>query len=211
MHTQTKLLMATLTAALALSIGVTTANALRSLGISETRLSLTGRVTFTASLGELICSLTFEKTVSAAIPKRPGTDMGKITNITTRECRLGGGFSSLQGFTILNLARAELWRLSYTTFLGTLPEISGVQIQIRNPQLLLAFTDIFTQRYGCLYEGNTEILEAIERRVIGRLRDVERQNVMTLRTDLRLGGTCPATLTFRLELTPVRAPTISLL
>jgi hypothetical protein len=211
MRSYSKLLMMALTAALVLSIGAATANALRSLGISETRLTLTGRVTFTASLGEIICKVTFEKTVSASIPKRPGVDMGKITNITTRECERGGGVASVQTVIILNLANERLWRLSYTTFLGTLPEITGVQIQIRNTQVLLGFTDIFAQRYGCLYEGNIEGLAAVARRVVGRLRDVERLNVTNLLIDLRLGGTCPATGTFRAELTPVRAPTITLL
>jgi hypothetical protein len=225
MAIRTKLIMAALSAMMVLLMAGGAAQANRSLEISETRLTLTGRVTFTASFAEVICEVTFVKTVSRVIPKIERTPMGRITDIRTANCSPSLG-RLLESPIILIGPREDgrLWGLVYKSFEGTLPEISGLRIQIQNTQVLIAVVDatIFRVSNACLYEGSVEGRAAVSRGTVGRLTTVEEAAAreVPLKIDLRAEhearlrrtfSACPERARFTAELTPTVAPRIRLL
>ena len=81
MHTRAKLLMAALTAALALSLATSTASALRNSLLVEgsNTVSSSGIITFEkAGVSTIECPATIVKTISQVIPKRLGVLLGGI-------------------------------------------------------------------------------------------------------------------------------------
>lgn len=205
MHNRTKLLWTALIAALALSIGAGMAQANRSLSlVGELTQTLTGRVTFSSTV-DIVCDVTFTKTLSRLIPKIEGTLMGRITAIRTANCtdevRILIGASE----------NGNLWRLFYKAFLGTLPNPTGYQIQIQNTQVLI-LTIILFIRVACLYEGSVEGLARVETRGnIERLRSTnERPETVEVSLLTRLEGPCPARGRFLADLRPTRAFSIRL-
>ena len=213
---RTRALLVAMAALMALSFAAGTANALRSLSLSGTErpLTLNGTVTFEGEgLGEIICNTTFVKTLSAVIPKTSGTLMGRITDVRiapANTCRTTGGIINLlEPVVILGLTNENLWRLFYTSILGTLPRITGVQIRIRSIQALLKFNTILGEAQ-CLYEGDIEALATINSGTVERLRAVEGQNTATLITNLN-GGPCLSRAKFKASLTPLQTNTLTLL
>ena len=139
-----------------------TATATRSLGLEgETRLTLTGTITFAGEGLEVTCNTTVTKTLSSVIPKTERTVIGRSTGISTSGCR--GTGNSLRA---LNLEGASSWRFAYKSFLGTLPNPTGYRMKVENVQVLL---ELFTSLVACLYEGSFELLVTAENSGRGNL------------------------------------------
>jgi hypothetical protein len=214
MHIRTKLLMAVITAALAMTMFATAASALRSLEVgTSTRLVLTGRVTFTGGEIRVICNTTFEKTLNRAIAKTVGAKVGQVTRVAVEACRAEGGGAERPVIRILNEGVGRLWEINYKSFEGNLPnEISGITYELRNTQVLLQIS-IFGVAAGCLYEGTVGVHSVIAGRVIGRLTTTsERPETVEvgLRTDLTGFGACPRRGRFTASVEPTVRTTVTL-
>jgi hypothetical protein len=214
MPVRAKLLMAALTAALALAMIGGTADALRSLEVgTSTRLTLAGRFTFAVGEIRIICNLTFDKTLNRAIAKTAAAKVGQVTNLSIEACRAEGGGAERPVWRFLGLGVGTLWELNYKSFEGTLPTgISGLTFELRNVQMLLQ-TSIFGVAVGCLYEGTIGLKSAVAARVIGRQRTTEERPEtieIGLRTDLTGLGACPRRIRLSMSLEPTQRTTITL-
>jgi hypothetical protein len=207
-----KVLMAAMTAVLALSFAVGTANALRSLSISgPTTLTLNGQLTFTSSAGSVECNATITKTVSRTIPKIDHILIGKITRvdvertIPSRTCR--ASFSRLNNIEIPRLEREETARILKGVILGTLPRITGILFLVE--RFLASFETDFTGT--CPYESPARglpVLAPVEARGdIGRLR-LEPNAAVRLEPH---GLFCPATGELLGEMTPLQTTNVRLI
>ena len=135
MHTRTKLLMAALIAALALSLAATTANALRSLSVEgSTTISANGIITFEkAGTSTIECPATVVSTVSSVIPKRIGVLGGGLRTLITERpnatnCRsLPASNGPLQNIIILEITNTAKYRGFFQGITGTLPIITGIK------------------------------------------------------------------------------------
>jgi hypothetical protein len=185
MRTHIKLTLTGIIAAMALSLGVSSATALRSISINGLEaggaMNFSSRVTFHRT-GEptnaIICNVTLLRTVVRSIPKVAGSNMGRVigvaidTGVNNEHCAGGGGVTG--PISIVALVRsgtsgvhrelgagiqlydvsgsaAELWRLVYDSFSGTLPAITNINFHIEKVQLLFRFRDLIT--FNCLIEG----------------------------------------------------------
>jgi hypothetical protein len=154
---RTKLILAALSAALILSMGVSVASALRSLSVEgETTISANGIFTWIGREGGLTlrCPMTITGTVSRAIPKVNGILSGRLTRLATNrpEANCSMSLGTLQGIIILapeprEEAGSTKCRFFQESFTGTLPRI----------------TSIWTIAKGCLigFETRVEILGTI--------------------------------------------------
>lgn len=219
MHTRTKLVLAALTAALAMGLVSGTAAALRSLSIEgPTTLTLNARaISFKAGEVEVICETTLVKTVSRQIPKTEGVLIGRITEVIVNvpTCSGGLGVTRVRNVTILGTAEATGWRLFYKSIGGTLPRIREATIRIENSQTLFEVETIFGN-VNCLYRGFIEGSAAVNETtgVVGKLRSIRRE-------ELRLTGTLSSALCERTggftatgangELVPLQTTTLRLL
>lgn len=123
-----RLVVAALVAATALAVVTTSASANRSLSVSPggaTRETSEGMVTFEEPgiLG-VACNLTLNSTTPRSIAKRAGTHMGSITEGRASECR-----DTIFGTAATAIVLVEVRRpftIVYNSFLGTLPNITGI-------------------------------------------------------------------------------------
>jgi hypothetical protein len=134
MTTRTKFLLAALTAALVLSLGVGTASALRSLSIEgETTVVGEGVISFIGGGTTIKCPTTITGTMSRAIPKTNGILTGRTTRIATNrpEANCTSSTGTLQGLIILapeerEEAGSAKCRKFFESIVGTLPNITGI-------------------------------------------------------------------------------------
>jgi hypothetical protein len=175
-------MLAALTAALALSLGVGTASALRSLSIegSETVVG-EGVLSFSFGGTTVRCPITITRTVSRVIPKTNGILLGRITRIATNrpEANCTSTTGTLQAFIILapeerEEAGSTKCRLFFESIGGTLPNIAGIRTIIKG---CLIGSELRVELVGilkCLYkEDETGIAarENVERG--GRISTIE--------------------------------------
>jgi hypothetical protein len=164
---------------------------------------------------EITCEVTLLRTINASIAKRAGAVMGKITGvrIDVPRCRSGtlirvSGVIALKEMTglvsecspaelltvrlcVTTGGTAGLWELTYNTFLGTLPNITGILFTIQRVQVKLLIVDsVFRITSVCAYEGNVAALSELRE---GRLTGA---SILLRETSLvarRLSGvTCPS-------------------
>jgi len=145
-----------------------------------------GRLTFgntpNLELIQIICDVTLLRTIGASISKTAGTLFGKVTGVAidrgtgTEHCgtrglrtltaiTVPGTHRELGGGVLLwdvSGARAELWKLIYDSFQGTLPRISGINFHIQRFQFLLLSIDTLFVTHACLYESDVFGLIRIE-------------------------------------------------
>jgi len=141
-----------------------------------------------AASTQITCDVTILRTIGSSIAKTPGTLFGKVTGVAIdrgprgehcakgstvesitdiiplRDRGVAGTHTELGGGVLLYVVtggRAELWKLIYRTFLGVLPEITGILFRVEQAQFLLRGA------VECLYKGGVEVLVRIERRVVG--------------------------------------------
>jgi hypothetical protein len=135
MTTHAKFLLAALTAALALSLGVGTASALRSLSIEgETTVISEGVISFIGGGTTIKCPTTITGTMSRAIPKTNGILTGRNTRIATNrpEANCTSSTGTLQGLIILapeprEEAASTKCRTFFESIVGTLPNITAIK------------------------------------------------------------------------------------
>jgi hypothetical protein len=132
MHTRTTFLLGTLTAALVLAVSVGTASANR-LSTSNKNFSITWTplVISNTGLGELSvrCNVTMEGSFhSATVAKTSGALIGFVSKATATGCTQGTA-------TVVQSSRP--WHVRYGGFEGTLPNITGVSIEIVGIELFL--------------------------------------------------------------------------
>jgi hypothetical protein len=134
-----------LSAILFMAIAVTVASAGRIATSSRNfRIVWTGLVwTDESGSGQITCPLTLEGSFhSSTISKVPNALIGFVSRASTASASCAGG-----GFTVLTASLP--WHVTYDSFTGTLPAITGLNI-------LLARTAIMTNVFGinCLYQEN---------------------------------------------------------
>jgi hypothetical protein len=150
-----------LTAALMLSLAVGTAAALRSINIRRAggtnTIGATASVTFNSPEQpevRIVSNVTLAGELESSIQKRERAVFGHIT-----ECRAANTTASGRA-GITAIARCEAlvepnrsWRLIYKTFLGTLPNITGVLFIVERAGFLIAARVFGARANECLYEG----------------------------------------------------------
>jgi hypothetical protein len=221
MTTRSKFLLAALTAALALSLGVGTASALRSLSIEgETTVTGEGVVSFIQSGGgsTVRCPTTITRTISRAIPKTNGILLGRITRIVTKEpeanCTVNRELGTLTGIIILAPEAREReestkCRLFFESIVGTLPNITAIDKIIKG--CLIGFgVRTIVGTITCLYKEDGRGIAAIENvERGGRITTVE---IGTNRAVILEGqnGLCPREGELHGNITPRNSPTVRL-
>ncbi|HYV14800.1 MAG TPA: hypothetical protein VE972_02125 [Conexibacter sp.] len=166
---------------------------------------------------KIVCRVRIFIMLERAIPKRRGAKVGKLTRWETDvagvRCTWGELIRSVEGVRALlesgrrleqnsdcrlNMGylecrttggRPELWNLNYESILGTLPDITGVLVQIEKALFKIEAREIFGAQIVCLYEGNIFTLISIdERDEISALRILLSLSALRVR---RLLGICP--------------------
>jgi hypothetical protein len=191
------------TASLALLSAAAAANRSLSANPGGTiRATSSGQITFEEPGGSfgLACTTTMNGTLERVAAKRAGVHIGSITEGRAVECR--DTFFGISGeATILAEPRSPL-DVVYSSFLGTLPRISGILVRADNRFLLTAAIG------RCLFEttASREVTLLIE--AASETGSVTRAHYVpeTTRLLTRLSGTCPASggLAGRITLSPTQ-------
>jgi hypothetical protein len=126
MRTRSKLLFAGLTAALVLSMGVTSASA-RNFSLSNHRFRATwANLHLTATSTSIECPVTLEGSFTGTtIAKVPNSQVGSVSVGAVNNGACTGGHATIN-------AEALPWRVNYTAFTGTLPTITGINLNLIN-------------------------------------------------------------------------------
>ena len=156
MRNSSKLLLAALTAALTLAVGVGSASASRGLEVgSPGTITNTGRLTFSDGFGffRVRCDVTMTLTLHRSIPKVERTLAGYVRDARVANC---------EGGTVVVLTETTPWHIKYLSFTGTLPSITSVRLALESQFLLT----IGSER--CLYIGGvgTTVQEGVRIRGI---------------------------------------------
>ena len=142
-----------------------------------------GRLTFTLEgfLGfmSITCDVTLLRTIGGRIDKTTGTLFGKVTGVAIDRGEPRAGHCQLRNMAQLEIrpladrerpgvhrelgsgvllydvtgGRAELWKLIYDSFQGTLPEIAGINFHIKESQFLIEFRELAAEPNRCLFLG----------------------------------------------------------
>jgi hypothetical protein len=162
------------------------------------------------ALTRITCNITLLRTLNSAIPKTAGAIIGKVTGVaidqgtpTMPHCRRGGGITELREITplsdsgtpgnphtelgngiqlwVVTGGAANLWNLVYESFLGMLPNITGISWYLEHIQLQIKMRVLFEARdLTCLYDGRIYGLTEVRERVIQRSRiTLERTEIGT--------------------------------
>lgn len=158
MRLRSKLLLASLTAALALCVAVASSSANR-LSLSERGFRFTWTpITFIYEISEAHranCNLTLDGSFhSSTFPKAPGTLIGSITRTSISTC----------GITVLT--ETLPWHIRYDAFVGRLPTIGELKVSFTGVALRV-------NEFGCLAFSTVELpmrwLLEISRGAVGRV------------------------------------------
>lgn len=180
MRTSVKLLMLAIIAALTLSSLAQIASANRALTIeSAGAIRATARsLTFSESEGAITAEITLEGSLHrGATPKVERVLSGFVLTVNTANCRAIFFACTVR---VLNLP----WHMRYVSFRGTLPNITGIRLEMTGVFLL----EIPIARKRCLYFGT---IQADTSNPVTRL--VVLPNTASLVTDLNGGSRCEAT------------------
>jgi hypothetical protein len=183
MHKYTKLVLVALTATIILTMAAASASALRSLSLNPAGAirATSVALSFTSPENEatITSNVTLTGTLERAIQKREGARVGTITRCETNEERIRG----VAAGTTVRVRCGPLvpFTITYKTFLGTLPSITGVLLLIRAGFLIATiFEGIKVNE--CLFEGTVGALGRIVGGVLERLEILARdQNITLLR------------------------------
>jgi hypothetical protein len=155
MHTRTKLLITTLTAAVVLAAAVGTATARRLETSNQFIRVVWNALKFNEGGGggpSVTCPVTLEGSFhSRTISKVSGQLIGYITRaaLTRNGCVLAGGAENIR---ILNGVEEPTntlpWHVRYDSFEGTLPNIAGIRLQLIGAAFLLTAFGV-----SCLYKS----------------------------------------------------------
>lgn len=183
------LICALMTAAVA---GMTaTAQASRAIGVSPGgTMTSSGTVTFTASGLNIICTMSMTETVSRSITKTVGATASSVTAASLSGCNLG--------VTAVFLLP---WTGTYSSFTGTLPNITEINGEVGNGGMQLNIPIIGNCLFGRGFRWKWVYVTPFIR--IRRL--------VWLWTFLRGSAGCPATLTGGGDLAVSQSHTLTLI
>lgn len=215
MNRATRLLVYVLSTAALLAFATGVASGNRGIGTNLREgesFSATGRTTFEDGeffgLRRIICdvTLTFNVTRSLVV-KATGGVMFEVVGGTAAPGRDSVGNSARCIFLAERVTSGPRhpFPLSYTTFLGTLPEISGILFTIE--RFAFEIEDPSGGCTHCLYEGRQGILFTVVRREVTSMRFLSSDTIPLV----SCSGTCPTSLRVIGTLVPNRTITITLL
>jgi hypothetical protein len=197
-----RLSMTCLTVVLALSLTTSIAAALRSFSLSAAgEFRAVGRaLTFEAEELRFQYNVTFTGTLARSIPKTRGAHVGSITRGVVEGCRVIEPSTSTCSATAAPLGELS-WNINYESFLGTLPNVTGILLLIEGEDLLIAEAVMGRNRRECLYRGTIGLLARVGARgEVGGFSFVAGRNLLTLFRDLNLSGLCSLVKSDRGEL-----------
>jgi hypothetical protein len=187
-----KLLLTTLAATILLAAATNTTSA-RNFSVSNQNFRVVWReVTFG---GIVNCELTLEGSFHyRTIVKRERALLGWVTRAILRHpCRSSEGWADngTEEFLGTRTINSLPWHITYQSFLGTLPTITGIRLSLRAPSFVMNSPGSCLARYG-LAEDNVTILATITAGVIGNAEPVGGANSVT-RREVFSGSFCPVT------------------
>jgi hypothetical protein len=200
MRGRTRVLLAALIAACALSAAVGTANA-RRFALSEQRIraaweTLTPFV-FTSESRRVRCPITLEGSFhSRTLSKVSGQLVGYITSaVLKRPCQAGEVWlqNGTERFPDGRTPSTLPWHVRYDSFAGTLPIIERIRIQVIGVGALGRITETFIT-IGCLYL--TEVMNPLYFDLnveAGLVTGIAADPFPTVPVHMTLEGICPAT------------------
>jgi hypothetical protein len=148
MRTRSKLLLGALTAALVLAAAVSTASATRLETSSQGIRAVWTALEFTGFGGAFTvrCPVTLEGTLhSRTISKVSGQLVGFVTRAILTESQCSGGTATI-------LTASLPWHVRYDSFIGALPRITGVRVQLIGAAFRLRVR-ILGSEVLCLYQS----------------------------------------------------------
>jgi hypothetical protein len=160
MHTGTKLLLAALTAALALTLGASAANASRSFSATSNELLtyVSPALTFVGSPAgrTVICAVTLTASLHSVAAKVRGTLIGFVNGSRVANPCRNNVFTSTVATPLVS--HALPWHITFNSFRGTLPRITEILVTINGAKFLLETVVPFEiDRQNCLYLGNVGV------------------------------------------------------
>ncbi|MGB2711456.1 MAG: hypothetical protein WBC33_08050 [Conexibacter sp.] len=113
-------------------------------------ITATGPVTFTSALLTVVSLITLRGSIHRSILKVTGSLVGTVT-----DCRSSLGTAVGLGISVaIGCALSLPWHLRYVGYIGTLPRILSVEIEILNIGFLLRDLPFGGTVFNCLYQGN---------------------------------------------------------
>lgn len=159
MRTRSKLLLAALTAALALTLGAATANAARSFSITNNALLTYVSPSLTLQTGsdQIICAVTLTASLHVTGAKTRDTLVGFVNGGRGGSCR--NTFTTPTNDPIILVSHRFPWHIKLISFRGTLPRITEVSVRLERARFLISFVEpIFRAGLlACLYEGEARV------------------------------------------------------
>ncbi len=163
MRKHSKLLLAALTAILALSFATSTATANRGFSFTpnERILIIFPRFIFGGGFGNVTCGITLHGSLHRTIPKIEGTLVGMIESmlINITGCTESFGVGNMTDARVLTLP----WHLRYVSFTGTLPVVRTIRLIQLGFSILFDY-EILGGDARCLYLMNQGEDLAVEAR-----------------------------------------------
>lgn len=146
-----------------------------------------GRLTFRGGAGvQIFCDVTFRGVFVPLIRKMRGTSVGMITSATTRNCE-GRVLVGTPTWIFLTPIM-----ITYESFLGTLPEITGILVRFQPLNFRINETEGGRLTAECLYEGDVGALIPVEMREAERFRFLEADRVRLKAERSRFVENCEA-------------------
>jgi hypothetical protein len=159
MRNRTKVVMTALTAALALSVAVSSASA-RRIELSNQNIRAVWEVNSKLTLSNaeggltLACPVTLEGSFhSRTLSKVSGQLIGYVTRafLTRSGCVVTGGVEDIRILNGVETTTNTLpWHIRYDSFTGTLPNITSIRLQLVNASFVLTAFGV-----NCLYKSTT--------------------------------------------------------
>lgn len=110
-----------------------------------------GSLTFTSGSGtSIVARVTLRASLHNSIEKVRGTLLGYITDCRTSEARVVG----IEVAAAIRCSLTLPWHVTYQSFTGTLPTITGIGAEITSATFLIEVPLVGT---ACLYRGNQPI------------------------------------------------------
>jgi hypothetical protein len=184
------MLLAVASAAALLSFGVSTSLANR-LSVSSTNFEISWTPTFTNGSGSVSCEVIelIGTLHSRTITKTAGLLVGHVTEASVRvRERCSGGEAIIHG-------EGLPWHLTYSSFTGTLPNISGIHFRIIGLQVAVAQPFLLTCEYRSTTTNPAGIIA--NREGGGAITSVRSNETLTIPTVT--GGGCESRGTLRIS------------
>ncbi len=124
-------------------------------------------MTFGQSPLQIICNVTLEGSIARSISKAVGASAGRITAASAANCRAriearGGGepLALYTGEARLDLRLNLPWSINYRSFLGTLPNMTGIGFALEGYGFLIGIGNLLGE-VRCLFTGTIDLLGTV--------------------------------------------------